>query len=88
MRNTYVGMIIQKESKVTTESKSNEQETKKTKVVYRNGASEAVYGLGMIGAWIYLLTHAATFWIGVLGIVKGVFWPAILVYEAMKFLGM
>lgn len=73
---------------MTTESKPNEQETKKARVVYKNGASEAVYGLGMIGAWIYFLTHAATFWIGVLGIFKGIFWPAILVYETLKFLGM
>ena len=73
---------------MNTETKSNGQETKKAKVVYRNGASEAVYGLGMIGAWIYYLTHAATFWIGALGILKGIFWPAMLVYEALKFLNM
>jgi hypothetical protein len=72
---------------MTVEAKSNEQETRKTKVVYRNGASEAVYGLGLIGAWIYYLTHAATFWIGALGILKGIFWPAMLVYEALKYLG-
>jgi len=57
-------------------------------VVYKSGASEAVYGLGMIGAWVYYLTHATTFWMGVLGIFKGIFWPAMLVYEVLKTLSM
>jgi hypothetical protein len=56
------------------------------KEIYRGGASEAVYGIGLIGAWFYYLTQATTIWMGVLGILKGVFWPAILVYELMKFL--
>jgi hypothetical protein len=57
-------------------------------VVYKNGSSGAVYGLGMIGAWVYYISHATTFWMGVLGIFKGVFWPAMLVYEALKTLNM
>jgi hypothetical protein len=67
---------------------SNEQESRKQKVIYRGGASEAVYGLGLLGAWFYYLTHAATLWMGVLGIFKGIFWPAFLVYEALKYLNM
>lgn len=47
----------------------------------------AVYGLGMIGAAIYFISHATTFWIGVLGFLKALVWPAILVYEALKTLG-
>ena len=73
---------------MTMEAKSNEHEIQKTKVTYKGGASEAVYGFGLLGAWFYYLTHATTFWVGVLGILKGIFWPAILVYELMKFLGM
>ena len=57
---------------MTTEPKSNEQETRKPKVMYRGGASDAVYGFGLIGAWVYYLSHAATFWLGVLGIFKGI----------------
>ena len=38
---------------MTTETKSNEQEIRKPKGVYKGGASEAVYGLGLIGAWVY-----------------------------------
>jgi hypothetical protein len=49
------------------------------------GPSGAVYGLGMIGAAIYYIQHANTFWVGVLGVLKALVWPALLVY---KFLGM
>ncbi len=62
--------------------------TEHQKVIYKRGASDAVYGLGVIGAWIYFISNAATFWIGALGILKGIFWPAFLVFELMKFLGM
>jgi hypothetical protein len=83
-------MIIEnnnaKGAKMTTELKSNEQETQNPKVVYKGGASEAVYGLGLIGALIYYISHAATFWAGVLGVFKAMFWPAILVYEFLKYL--
>ena len=73
---------------MTTETKVSEKEDRKPKMIHRGGASEAVYGLGMIGAWIYFLGHATTFWVGVLGILKGIVWPAMLVYEALKFLNM
>jgi len=70
------------------EQKSNQQEIRKPKVIYKGGASEAVYGFGLIGAWVYYISHATTFWIGALGIIKGIFWPAMVVYELMKFLNM
>jgi len=46
--------------------------------------SGAVYGLGLIGAAIYFISQAATFWTGVLGFLKAIVWPAFLVYEAFK----
>jgi hypothetical protein len=73
---------------MTTEQKSNEQETRKPKMVYRSSASDAVYGLGLIGAWVYYIGHAATFWMGVLGFLKGIVWPAMLVFELLKYLHM
>lgn len=60
----------------------------KTKVVHQAGASEAVYGLGMIGAWVYFVSTATSFGMGVLGILKGIVWPALLVFEALKAFGM
>lgn len=67
---------------------ANEEKQQKTRVVYQRGASEAVYGLGLIGAWVYYLTTATSFWMGALGILKGIFWPAMMVYETLKYLGM
>jgi len=52
------------------------------------GPSGAVYGLGMIGAAIYYIQHANTFWIGVLGVLKALVWPAFLVFKFMEFLKM
>jgi hypothetical protein len=73
---------------MTAESNVVEQRPRKQKVIYKNGSSGAVYGFGLIGAWIYYISHATTFWMGVLGIFKGIVWPAMLVYEVLKTLGM
>jgi hypothetical protein len=50
--------------------------------------SGAVYGLGFIGAAVYFISHAAGFWMGVLGFLKAIVWPAFLVFGAFKHLGM
>jgi hypothetical protein len=73
---------------MTTEPNPTEQEHRKPKAIRQSGASEAVYGLGLIGACVYYFGHAATFWLGVLGFFKAIVWPAMLVYEALKFLNM
>ena len=52
----------------------------------RGSTSDAVYGLGLIGAAIYFISTATSFWIGVLGFLKAIVWPAFLVYEAFKYL--
>ena len=49
-------------------------------------SSGAVYGLGFIGAAIYYISQATGFWIGVLGFLKAIIWPTMLVYELLKFL--
>ena len=47
----------------------------------------AVYGFGFIGAAIYFISQATSFWVGVLGFLKAIVWPAFLVYDALKALG-
>jgi len=47
-----------------------------------------MYGLGFLGALIYYLQHATSFWMGLLGIVKAIFWPGFLVYHLMLWLKM
>jgi hypothetical protein len=46
-----------------------------------------IYGLGFLGAAIYYISNATGFWMGVLGVLKAMVWPAFLVYDALKFLG-
>ncbi|MCU0377372.1 MAG: hypothetical protein MUC78_03850 [Bacteroidales bacterium] len=55
--------------------------------VQENASSNAVYGLGLIGAAIYFISTATSFWLGVLGFLKAIVWPVFLVYEAFKSLG-
>ncbi|HNZ85932.1 MAG TPA: hypothetical protein PLK02_02950 [Paludibacteraceae bacterium] len=55
--------------------------------INQGATSGAVYGLGLIGAAIYFISQATTFWLGVLGFLKALAWPAFMVYEALKFLG-
>jgi len=49
------------------------------------GVGGGVYGLAFIGALIYFIGHATTFWMGVLGFLKALVWPAILIYKALEF---
>ena len=55
---------------------------------YGKSCGGAVYGLGFIGATIYYISTSTSFWMGVLGILKAIVWPAFLVYDLLKFLGM
>ena len=73
---------------MTTETKANEQDSRKQKVAYRGGASDAVYAFGLFGAWFYYISTATTFWEGLLGLLKGFFWPGLMVYELLKYLNM
>ncbi|NOU16257.1 MAG: hypothetical protein HOO91_01685 [Bacteroidales bacterium] len=54
------------------------------KEIQNNGPSGAIYALGLIGAAVFFISHATSFWMGVLGFLKAIVWPAILVYEAFK----
>jgi hypothetical protein len=52
------------------------------------GVSSGIYGMAFIGALVYYIAHALTFWAGVLGVIKAIFWPAFLVYNLLEFLKM
>jgi hypothetical protein len=45
------------------------------------------YFLGFIGASVYYTSIADGFWVGVLGVLKALVWPAFLIYELLKFVG-
>jgi hypothetical protein len=44
----------------------------------------ALYGLGIFGAWVYFWQEADGFWWHVLAVGEGVFWPAMMVYDAFR----
>ncbi len=54
------------------------------KTYHHSNGGNAVYGLGMIGAAIFYIGQATTFWMGVLGFLKAIVWPIFLVLEALK----
>ena len=68
---------------MTTENKSHSDCCNKGMTTSK-GTSGAVYGLGMIGAAIYFIGHAAGFWAGVLGLLKAIIWPLFLVLKALE----
>ncbi len=52
-----------------------------------SGPAGAIYCLGLIGAAIYYISHATGFWMGVVGFLKAIVWPAFLVHGLLGFLG-
>lgn len=53
-----------------------------------NGGWGSIYGLGFIGAAVYYVQHATSFLNGLLGIVKALVWPAMLMYKVLEMLKM
>jgi hypothetical protein len=51
-----------------------------------SSGGDAVYGMGLIGALIYFLQHASSFSEGVLGILKAIAWPGVLVFRVLELL--
>ena len=47
-------------------------------------AMNGVYGVGFIGAVVFYIKNATSFWGGVVGFLKASVWPAFLVYELLK----
>lgn len=58
------------------------------KVIHKHhtsGGGNAVYCLGVVGAAIYFIQQATSFWEGVIGLGKAIIWPAYLVYTALQY---
>jgi len=51
------------------------------------GTSGAIYGLGLVGAAVFYVQHAGTFWVGTVGLLKAIIWPVFLIYKLLAFLG-
>ena len=59
----------------------------KTKYVSSGGLCGGTYFFAVVGSAIYFTQNAASFGDGFFGLIKALFWPAVLVYEALKTLG-
>ena len=44
-------------------------------------------GWVFVGAAVYFISQSTGFMMGVLGVLKAIVWPAFLVFEAFKYLG-
>ena len=62
------------------------QEQAKPTVVHSGGGADAVYGIGMIGAWVYYFKRAETTKERVKAFFKGLVWPAFVVYDLLVLL--
>ncbi|MFN8189004.1 MAG: hypothetical protein U0R78_00975 [Nocardioidaceae bacterium] len=47
-------------------------------------AGNAIYGLGIFGAWVYFWMQADGFWPHVLAVLEGFVWPAFVVYYGLE----
>jgi hypothetical protein len=71
---------------MTSEPTQTKKGNQKQKIIVRSGGSDTVYGIGIIGAWVYYFKHATTNQERIQAFFKGLVWPAYLVYELFSFL--
>lgn len=50
--------------------------------------TEAIYGLGILGALVYFIQTSTSFIDGIVGIVLAFFWPAVIVYKVLALLSL
>jgi hypothetical protein len=56
---------------------------------HRGGAmGGGFYFITFIGAAVYYIQQASSFWPGVLGVLKALVWPAMLIYKVFTMLNM
>jgi hypothetical protein len=73
---------------MTNDNTSSSHDDKKKKGMRNNGILGGIYGMVFIGGVVYYIQHATSFWAGVLGILKALFWPAVLMYKLLELLKM
>jgi hypothetical protein len=48
----------------------------------------SIYGLAFLGALVYYIQHSTSFLNGLLGIIKAMFWPAVIMYKVLELLAL
>lgn len=59
------------------------ESNKKEKKVSCGACGGGAYFLGIIGASVYYIQQSATFWQGLVGVLKALVWPAFLVFKLL-----
>jgi hypothetical protein len=74
------------------ENNSSKQECQDRKHYNRHGGGSGMVGgayfMAFIGAAVYYVMQATTFWTGVLGILKALVWPAMLIFRLFEYFKM
>lgn len=70
---------------MTTETTPTQPEHPAHEMRHTSG-TDNVYGIGLVGAWVYYFKRATTNQERVQAFFKGLVWPAFLVYELFVFL--
>ncbi|MCF8528789.1 MAG: hypothetical protein K9G13_02640 [Aquiluna sp.] len=52
-----------------------------------SATGSSLYFFGFLGSAIYFISTATGFWVGVLGFLKAMVWPAILAFELLTLAG-
>ena len=71
---------------MTADTTRTEKEPQAPKMIHQGGGSDTVYGIGLIGAWIYYFKRATTPQEKAMAFLKGLVWPAFLVHDLFVFL--
>lgn len=71
---------------MTTKLTPKELKDQRVNVNVRGGSADAVYGLGLIGAWMYYIGRANTTEERVKGFFKGLVWPVFMVKGLFEYL--
>jgi len=53
-----------------------------------SGVAGGIYFMAFIGAAVYYIMQTTTFWAGVIGFLKAIVWPAMLIFKLFEFLHM
>ncbi len=54
----------------------------------QGGMLSAIYGLAFLGGAVYYIQNAQSFWQGLLGVLKALLWPGVLMYKILEALKM
>jgi len=71
-----------------TKQDSRGEDAKKKWQGTSHGTMGGFYGLALLGAAVYYVQQSDTFWLGVLGVLKAIVWPAMLAYKVFTLLNM